>query len=243
MKLRCLIVDDEPLAHKVLENYMAQTDFLEPVGNCYTGLEAISFLSRNSADIIFLDISMPRMTGTAFLQTVINRPAIIMTTAFRDYAVESYDFDVTDFLLKPFSFERFLKAVLRVQREKNHVIQPAQALILPEKPCFLKNGAEIIKLEKDAIFYVEGLKEYLKLHTATGTIIFKGNFRQIESAFPADTFLRIHKSFLAGVKHISNIRGNEMRVKDKWLPVGRSYKMQVQYFLENRLLPQTVSNP
>src|SRR5690606_15187695 len=98
MKLRCLIVDDEPLAHKVLENYIAQTDFLEAAGNCYNGLEAISFLSRNAADIIFLDISMPRMTGTAFLQTVTNRPAIIMTTAFRDYAVESYDFDVTDFL-------------------------------------------------------------------------------------------------------------------------------------------------
>ena len=232
MKLRCLLVDDEPLAHKVLENYIGQVSFLEVTGNCYTALEAFEFMLHQAVDVLFLDINMPGMQGTSFLKTFQVKPAVIMTTAYRDYAVEGFECDVTDFLLKPFAFERFLKAVQKVRRLQNGFNQILPVIAEDSAPVYLKAGGEVIRLQKYELLYVEGLKEYLKLHRVTGTLIIKGNFRQIEEVFPAKTLLRIHKSFLVSVRHIANIRGNEVKVGEKWLPVGRSYKLQVQQFLE-----------
>ncbi|KAA9346080.1 LytR/AlgR family response regulator transcription factor [Adhaeribacter soli] len=236
MKLRCLLVDDEPLAHKVLENYIGQVGSLVVAGNCYTALEAFEFLNRQPVDILFLDINMPGMTGTTFLKTFEVKPAVIMTTAYRDYAVDGFEHDVTDFLLKPFALERFLKAVQKVQKQQVTSVQSNLNASDAPVAVYLKAGNEVIRLLQDELLYVEGLKEYLKLHRISGTMVYKGSFRQIEEAFPPRTFLRIHKSFLVSVKHLANIRGNEVKVGEKWLPVGRSYKMQVQQFLETFLL-------
>ena len=243
--LRCLIVDDEPLAHKVLENYIQQLDFLELAGHCYSGPEAISFLSSKPAEVVFLDVEMPGMSGTTLLRALSHRPAVIMTTAYRDYAAESYDYEVTDYLLKPFPFERFVRAVQKVQKQlqasvKTTVANPAPAAVPvaaaeAEAPVFIRSGSEVIRVQPGELLYIEGLKEYLKLHRTTGTVVIKASFKEAEALFRDGELLRIHKSYLVAVRHIEHIRGSEVKVGKQWLPVGRSYKALVQQFLDASL--------
>ncbi len=231
MKLRCLIVDDEPLAIEVIESYIERLDNIEIVDKCNNALKAFEILQQESIDLIFLDIQMPKLTGIDFLKTLKNPPKVIFTTAYRDYAIESYELDVVDYLLKPVSFERFLKAVSKVflAGQENQVIVKTQEATTPpeEKYIFLKSDKKMIKVVLNEILYIESLKDYVRVKTADKEVITFQKISYLEEKLPEDCFLRIHRSFIVAIKKIESYSATTIEVPGKVLPIGRNYKNQV----------------
>jgi DNA-binding LytR/AlgR family response regulator len=226
MPLKCLTIDDEPLAHTILESYIGQVSSLQLVGKCYNAVEAINFLHQNPVELIFLDIQMPMLTGLEMLKTLENAPAVILTTAYSEFALESYDFGVSDYLLKPIRFERFLKAVNKIiQREKEpKTIEPTA---LPtDAHILVKHEGVMHRIAFADILYVEGYGNFVKIHVADKYILVAETMADIQTRLP--TFLRIHKSYLLNINALDKIEGNRIFLKNnKELPLGNSFKQAV----------------
>jgi DNA-binding LytR/AlgR family response regulator len=233
MKLRCLAVDDESLARRMLEDNIRQIPFLELVRSCKNAFEAMEALQESPIDLMFLDIQMPGMLGTQFLQSLPEKPMVIFVTAYPNYAVESYDLDVIDYLMKPVSLERFTKAAykaLDAQRKKEAlafpktapVAMPAQA----ESPDFFFVNVEysLVKISVHAITHIEGMKDYVKIYlqTAKNPVLTKSTLKAMEEKLPGQGFFRVHKSFIVRLDKIESLRNKEIRIGEYEIPVGEA---------------------
>ncbi|MBO9565370.1 MAG: response regulator transcription factor [Niastella sp.] len=232
MKIRCLIVDDEPLAHQVILKYMEDVPFLEPVGQCYLATEALSFLSTQAVDLIFLDIRMPKLSGLDFLRTLQHRPLVIITSAFEEHALESFDLEVCDYLLKPFRFDRFLKAANRalalytLKRQAETSTAPVQPAVASEPASiYIKVDKKQVQLALDEVYYLESVGNYVKIWDAQKYLLTPRTLSSFEEQLPPESFIRIHKSYILNKKFVHYIEGNMIRLKNgRELPLGKSYK-------------------
>ncbi len=232
-KIKCLIVDDEPIARKIINNYIIQISFLENVGECKNGIEALEFLSKdNDIQIVFLDINMPNLNGLSMAKIIKNNISIIFTTAYSEYAVESYDVNAIDYLLKPFSFERFATAVFKaVEKLKNMTIsESTEVEKIENKKIFIKSEGKNHSVLLNEILYCEAMKNYTKIVLSNGNSLKSLiTFSKIEHDLKTenDNFLRIHRSFLISKKHISSINSNHVFIEKYEIPIGPQYKNSV----------------
>ncbi len=235
MKTKCLIVDDEPLARDLVRNHLEKLENFEIVAECGDAMKALSALHNHAIDLIFMDIQMPQITGIEFLKTLKNPPKVIFTTAYREYAVESFELDVVDFLLKPITFERFFKAInkyFEITQEDNHTVvqQPVQS---EDAFIYVKENKKVIKLYLNEIVYVEGLSEYVQIYTKTKKLVTKTSMTNMNEKLPDNDFMRIHKSFIVSLKKIEAFTATSVEVSGKELPIGRSYKNSVLEMLHS----------
>ncbi|MGB0863337.1 MAG: LytR/AlgR family response regulator transcription factor [Saprospiraceae bacterium] len=232
MTVKCLLVDDEPLAMEVLESYIAQVPNLELVGKCDNALQAYEVLRKNEIDLIFLDIEMPQLSGIEFINTLENVPSVIFTTAHRHYAFEGYELDVLDFLLKPVSFGRFLKAINKLLRANSSETETEETKAeVPEMTndkmtfIYVKEDKKMVKIYLENVVYIESLKDYVCIHTDTRKVITKQQISYLEQKLPEDDFMRIHRSFIISTRKIKAFNSNQIELEgQKELPIGRSYK-------------------
>lgn len=236
MKLKCLVVDDEPLAYKVLESYCEDLPNVAIVGNCKNALQAIDFLQKNEVDLLFLDIRMPKLDGLSFLKSLPKAPCVIITTAYQEYALDGYELNVCDYLLKPFSFERFIKAVnkaaasIALQHHATAKIQVVdQSVTLPEpavpiQNIFIKGDKKIHNVATGSILYLESYGSYVKIYLEAGMILTHEKLSNFEKQLMGNGFIRIHKSFIVAIDKIQLIEGNRVKINEQSLPIGNVYK-------------------
>lgn len=222
-KLRCIIVEDEPLAAKILQDYITQVPFLQLEGSFRDALLATDYLRDHHPDLLFLDIHLPKLKGMAFLKTLTHPPAVIITTAYHQYAVEGFELSVTDYLLKPFEFERFLVAVNKVKRPEKE-IQKAVESGGAKDYLFLAVQKKKVKIWLADIVYIESQREYIKIVTAKGQYVSKMGTQEIEDLLPPAMFRRIHRSFIVSVSRIDAYTSETVEAGGATLPVGRGYK-------------------
>ena len=224
-----LIVDDEPLARKLLSEHAAKLPELQVVGQCQTAIEAQRVLRAEQVDILLLDIQMPDLTGLEFLRTLQPRPATILTTAYAEYAVDAYDLEVVDYLLKPIVFERFFRAVNRAisqvqPRQSGQPSAPAPASEAPPTSLFFKTDQRLVQVPCADIRYIEGLREYVRIHTTHERLIVLQSLSRLLDALPQGQFARIHRSYIVGIAHIDSIIGNTVYLGDTELPISKGQK-------------------
>ncbi|RYD52406.1 MAG: response regulator transcription factor [Sphingobacteriales bacterium] len=238
--LTCLIVDDEPLAQDVLATHIAQVPYLQLAGRCSNAMEAFEALHRQPIDLLFLDINMPVVSGLSFLRALKDPPAVILTTAYTEYALEGYELDVVDYLLKPVSFERFLKAVTKAAAQAGlsdkSVSSPPEAPIAPglaaNSPAtaksyfFIKSNGKLVKINHTDIRYVEGMKDYLKIHLTDKNIICHHTMKAMEEQLPDSQFIRVHKSYIVALNAVAAIAGTVITLNggQEDIPLGSSYR-------------------
>ena len=229
MSYSCFIVDDEQLARQLLEGFVNKIPGLELKGMCKNPLEAMEILNNEKIDILLLDIQMPELTGVEFLRSLKNKPTTIFTTAYSEYALEGYELDVVDYLVKPFSLDRFIQAInkatghidLKRKAERGNGSPDDQEFVL------LHADHKIYKVKLQEIQYIEGLKEYVSYYTKEKRIIVLQSLRSIEESLPKDQFIRIHRSYIVPIDKIKSLDGNQVQIGDKLIPIGRSYKDEV----------------
>lgn len=239
MSMRCLIVDDEPLAHHVILNYINDIPFLESIGQCYRATEALEFLSHHKTDLIFLDIQMPKLNGLDFLRTLNYKPLVIITSAYEQYALESFDLDVCDYLLKPFRFDRFLKAANRaldVFTLKNQAVLPLENHSpAPAEPVHIS-----IKVDKKTVWlplaelcYLESLGNYVKVWKDGEYLLTPRTLSSFENQLQPTDFIRIHKSFILNKSFVHFLEGNRVHLKNGvQLPVGKNYRQLIKQLMQ-----------
>lgn len=222
-KIRCIIVEDEPLAARVLAGYVEQVPFLELSGIFKDAILATEYLRDHQPDLIFLDIHLPKLKGMAFLKTLTNPPAIIITTAYHEYAVQGFELNVTDYLLKPFEFERFLIAVGKVKTARKQVPLSTEH---PEAKdhLFINVQKKKVKIMFADILYVESQREYIKIVTLKGEYLSKISTNEVEEILPSNLFKRVHRSFIVSVAKINSYTAEDIEVNGTWIPIGRGYK-------------------
>lgn len=235
MKTRCLVVDDEPLAIRLMEKHIAKIDSLEVVATCNNAIKAFEILNTQQIDLLFLDIKMPNLTGIDFLKSLKNPPKTIFTTAYRDYAIESYDLGVEDYLLKPITFERFFKSIERFLREQKQTPEISNsANAISDDFMLIKSGNKHHKVIVNDILFIESLKDYIKIHTVDNKrIVSKYRISEIEQELKAKNFLRVHRSYIINIDKISAFTVNDIEVNSTEIPIGASYKEKVVSFLNN----------
>jgi len=222
-KIRCIIVEDEPLAVKVLEDYLSQVPFLELKATFKDAILATDYLRDNNVDLIFLDIHLPKLKGMAFLKTLIHPPAVIITTAYHQYAVEGFNLNVTDYLLKPFEFERFLIAVNKVkaaQAEKQKIVEDKEE----KDHLFINMQKKKVKILFSDILYIESQLEYIKIVTTKRPYLSKMTTHEVEQLLPTNLFKRVHRSFIISVKRIESYTAEMVDINGISIPIGRSYR-------------------
>jgi len=222
-EIKCIIIEDEPLAVKVLSDYISQVPFLKLQETFKDAILATEYLRHNDNDLIFLDIHLPMLKGMAFLKTLTNPPAVIITTAYHQYAVEGYDLNVTDYLLKPFDFERFLKAVSKV-RAAGTVNQKPEESPETKDHIFLSVQKKKVKILFSEILYIESQQEYIKILTTKKEYILKMSTHEIEALLPANLFKRIHRSFIVSINKIESYTSDIVEINGVSVPIGRGYK-------------------
>jgi DNA-binding LytR/AlgR family response regulator len=235
-KTRCLIIDDEPLAIKLIRTHLTKLDSFEIAGECRNALKAIEFLKKEKIDLMFLDINMPEITGLAFLKSIPDPPYVIITTAFREYAIEGYDLDVVDFLLKPISFERFLKAINRYcnrMRSSNSKKNINSSESHEKKYIHIQDGKNIFKLQYEDIIYFEGYGEYVKVITTSKTYLVRDSMTEFENRLSPDCFFRIHKSYIVNIQKITRFSTIHVLLNNIELPIGRIYREKAMNILKN----------
>ena len=236
-KINCLAVDDEPPALQVIEKYITSVSSLLLIATCGNAVDALEVLQNNQIDLLFLDIQMPFILGTDFIRTLTNPPKVIFTTAFRKYAVEGFNLDAVDYLLKPVSFERFLKAVNKVMQLNIQLTERSTAADIPQKNysadgfIYLRADRKNIKVMLNDILFIESLKDYIKVVTKEKTYITKNSISTIEESLPGDLFLRIHRSFIVSVKEIEAFTPEMIQIGKNEIPVSRSYRHVVEKLL------------
>ncbi len=227
--MRFLIIDDEPIAHRIIEGYSTELPYLQKVGNAYNAFEASAVLNKTSVDLIFLDINMPKMTGFEWLKTLATRPKIIVTTAYQEHALEGYELDVVDYLLKPFSFARFLKAVNKAQRSDS--VAPSLEPAPKGERFFLKGDRKHHQIHTDDILFIEAHGNYAKVYLENEMILSHEKISSFEELLPSNQFLRVHKSFLIARARIEQISGNRIFIDQHEIPIGQTYRSTI-----NRLI-------
>ena len=235
MKLRCLLIDDEPPALKVLESHISQLNGLEIVAQCKNALEALDVLGSRAVDLMFLDIKMPKILGTDFLKNLTHPPKVIFVTAYRDYAVDGYELDAVDFLVKPVSFERFLKAITKVQRMMGQeTASPANNnKSNSEAFVYLKVDRIMQKVFVDDILYIESWKDYIKVFLINGkNLLVKQSISSMENLLSDHKFLRVHRSYMISMNKVSGYNGLSVQVNSTEIPIGRLYKQAVMNTLQ-----------
>ena len=230
MKLSCMIVDDEPYAVSLLEEYVIQVPYLQLAHKCYNAIEALDFLKNGQVDLIFLDINMPQLSGMQLSSLFPADQLFIFTTAYSEYAVESYEKNAVDYLLKPITFDRFLKAVNKVLK-----LQQSPADKKTESVLFLKTGKTIVQLQYDDIWFIEGLKDYVVFHTSGGKHIAYKRMKELEENLPLQ-FCRVHNSYIINRKHIQKIEDNQVCIMDNRIPVSDKYRDSFFEKVNHRLL-------
>ncbi|WP_212006431.1 LytTR family DNA-binding domain-containing protein [Chitinophaga sp. HK235] len=216
--IKCIIIEDEPLAAKVLKDYVSAVPFLELQGIFKDAILASEFLLRNETDLIFLDIHLPRLKGMAFLKTLTNPPSVIVTTAYHQYAVEGFNLNVTDYLLKPIEFERFFTAVNKVKADPRRGIEEVRDFI------FVYVQKRRVKIRFSEILYIESQREYIKIVTISSEYLSKMSTNEIEELLPGNIFKRVHRSFIVSVNQIDSYTAEVVEIKGKPIPIGRGYK-------------------
>lgn len=244
MILKCIAVDDEPLALDIIADYVAKVPFLELVKRTESAIEAMQLVQEGNIDLVFLDIQMPELTGIQFLKIAGNKASYILTTAYSQYALESYDLNVSDYLLKPIAFDRFYKAVEKVrnQRQKQEVAVAApspEPIVAPSTSqiqdfIFVKTEHKIQKIELDDICYIEGLKDYISIFTKNERIITLQNMKKMEETLPKENFIRVHKSYIIAVDKIESIERSRISIAGKTIPVGDTYREAFFKMIDSR---------
>ena len=229
MKIKCLLVDDEPLATNVIKKYLENFENFEIAGICKNAIEAHNQLSAQEVDVLFLDINMPKISGLEFIKSLSNPPLIVFATAYREYAVDSFELEALDYLVKPFSLDRFMKTIQRIEERlipKQNVTPKGE-----RDHVFLKVDKKMVKVFIDEILYVESLKDYVRIKTLDENLINHNNLVSITEVIPMDKFVRIHRSYIIAIDKVKLIDGNQVKIGDKLLPIGRNYQKEVKELL------------
>lgn len=230
--VRCLLVDDESPAIDLLKNHIKALNDLDVTASCYSAVEAFEVLKKEEIDLLFLDIEMPVLKGLDFLKTLQNPPKVIITTAYREYAIEGYDLDIVDYILKPISFDRFVKAVDRYY-ERNQVINQSINNQKENNTFFYVNvNKKHIKIVFDDILYIESLKDYVRIHTKNQRIVVKGNIGKVEKQLPSHLFIRIHRSYIIAINKVTAYTQKDVEIEELEIPVGSSYINKISSVLK-----------
>lgn len=229
--IKCIIVEDETLAQQVILSHLEKTGRFELVAVCNNALEAKEVLNTKEVDLIFLDIQLPGMTGLNFLRTLPNPPLVVLTTAYSEYALESYEFNVIDYLLKPISFERFCKTVNKIADGKLFMQPVKEKGASSADHIFIKSNSKFFKVNFSEILYIEGMKDYLKIHTPEYNLVTHQTMNEMEQLLPSKQFMRVHKSYIIALAQIKSIYGNSVEVNKITIPIGLNYKEKVMDFI------------
>ncbi len=234
-KVRCLIVDDEHIAREIIENHLSKIVALEVAGSCKNAIEAFNFISTEKIDLIFLDINMPGISGLSFAKSINKNIKVIFTTAYREYAVDGFDLQAVDYLLKPISFERLLQGINKYLNENTLVQQEESREITREKndSIFVRSERKMIKINFTEILYIESLADYIKIHLNTKNVLTRETISSIEVKLPQQEFMRVHRSFIVAVRYIDSFTNEWVEIGKKQIPISRSYKDEVLKRLEN----------
>jgi len=240
MIINCIIVDDEPLALDLLKSYIDRTPFLNLITKCSSAVEALTVIEKETVDLIFLDIQMPNLSGIDFSKMIVNtKPKIIFTTAFAEFALESYKVNAIDYLLKPINYTEFF---LAANKAKSRILpQVINNLVEPQKAnedyIFIKSDYKLIKIEFNDLIYVEGLKDYLKFYTINSEepILSLKSLKSLELELPSNQFMRIHRSFIVNLKKVNKVERNRIIYGKKYLPISEKYKEQFQKYINSKL--------
>jgi two-component system LytT family response regulator len=228
--IRCLVVDDEPPAREIIRRYIEQVPTLQLAGECANAIQAIALLQQSQVDLLFLDIRMPQLNGIDFLKTLKNPPRVIFTTAFAEYALEGYELDVVDYLMKPIPFDRFLKAVNKVFQlqgsPKPEAIAPADEK-KSESFVYFRADRKMVKVVLQDILYIESMKDYVKIFTRGGTIITKQSISSVEAMLPEREFVRSHRSFIVATRHIKSFTSELIEIHNTEIPIGKFFRNEV----------------
>jgi len=230
--IRCLVVDDEPLALDILEDYISKVPFLTLVKTTTSAIEGLSLVQSDAIDLVFLDVQMPELTGIQFLKIINGKCDVILTTAYSQYALDGYELDVVDYLLKPIAFDRFYKAAQKVLQNHgngNSVPQEQLLAVSTHDFIFVKTEHKIQKIYMDDILYIEGLKDYISIFTKTERIITLQNMKKMEESLPAKSFIRVHKSYIVAIGKIESIERSRIQIGEKIIPIGDTYR---EYFFK-----------
>jgi len=233
-KIKCLIVDDEPPAREILRKYIEQLPMLEPAGECANAIEAIRVLQTEDIGLLFLDIRMPQLNGNELLKVVKNLPPVILTTAHPEYALEGYDLDVMDYLLKPIRFDRFVKAVNKLVQLKGHRSIESHVAAEEEKKesfVYFRSDRKMVKVMLDDILYIESMKDYVKVFTTHGMLMTKQSITSVEAMLPETTFVRVHRSYIVSTKKVKSFTSDLIGIEKTEIPIGKLYKNQVMKML------------
>jgi DNA-binding LytR/AlgR family response regulator len=240
--MNCLAIDDEPLALNIIRDFCSRIDFIDLIATCTNPIEAIRMLNQRDIDLIFLDIQMPNITGLEFIRSLKNPPQVIFTTAYANYALDGFDLNATDYLVKPFSFERFLKAVNKayevvlLRKEKIPFHEIRHEMIEGEKFLMIKVEYRTVKVEIQQILFIEGLKDYIKIYLGKKPLLTKSTMKNIESKLPSDTFIRVHKSFIVAFPKIEAVENNRIVIGERLIPIGNQYKSAFYALLDSKRL-------
>ncbi len=245
MTLSCLIVEDEPLARKLLTQYVEKAPGLSLLAALASPLAALDFLKENHPDVLFLDVQMPEITGIGLLKILPRKPIVVLTTAYSEYAIEGYELDVTDYLLKPITFERFLKCVEKIHQVANK----GKASSVPAPPeagntedvatdtfFFVKDGTKSVRINFAEVQFIEGLKDYVRIHTADKKITTLQSLKKLTDLLPDDKFARIHHSYIVAIAWIEEVHRDEVLIGDRMIPISQTYRQDFKQMVDDRLL-------
>ncbi len=229
MRTKCIIIDDEPLARELIRGHVKKLENFEIVAECANAMEAMETLRNNKIDLMFLDIKMPQISGIEFLKTIKNPPKVIITTAFSQYAIEGFEMDVVDYLIKPVTFERFFKAVNKFFSTRTHqdVTLERENQVNDHAFIYVKENKKIIKIYLKEIHFIEGLNEYIRIHTDNRRVVVKSSLQSIESKLPQEQFIRVHKSYIVSIPKIRAFNATTIELENAKVRIGRNYKNQV----------------
>lgn len=227
-----LIIDDEYIAHDIIKGYCDLLPNMQLMKNCYDGLEAFEYLNKNEVDLIFLDLNMPKLKGFDFLKTLKNPPKVIVTTAYKEFALEGYELNVSDYLLKPFGFDRFLKAINKTFSTSATKLSVSTQNNKITKRIFLRSNKKYIQVEIETILFIEASGNYTKVITTLETITIREKISMVLELLPKEDFLQVHKSFAVASKHIKSVEGNRIFIADHIIPVGKYFKTNVVQLLQ-----------
>ena len=230
--MNCIIVDDEPLAQQVIEEYVKTIPFLTLTGKCSSAFEAFDYLRMHKIDLIFLDIHMPNVSGIDFINALDNKPYFIFTTAYSEHALEGFNLNAVDYLLKPIPFERFLKAVNKVYElytlragKSEHKLEPVSEVKRTDDFIMVKSDYQSLRINLNDVIYIEGLKDYVKIHLVSDKpVVTLNSLKNMAEKLPSDLFIRVHKSYIVSINRINSIVRNRIVIGDKWIPIGENYK-------------------
>lgn len=236
--IRCLVVDDEPLALDIIADYITKIPFLQLVKTTTSAIEGLSLVQNSAVDLVFLDVQMPELTGIQFLKIINGRCDVILTTAYSQYALDGYDLDVADYLLKPIAFDRFYRAAQKVLQQQGGQVVPVQENQGPQTGTndfiFVKTEHKIQKIYLEDILYIEGLKDYISIFTPAERVITLQNMKKMEEALPSKSFTRVHKSYIVALGKIDSIERSRIQIGQKIIPIGDTYRDYFFKQIENK---------